>query len=251
MLCVAYRTPTSPSFISTPALVLRETVFCCVCRALQHLAARPPSPLGAPQLPTALLLLPHALCPQLESALSALVDLLDGVHPAPASTAAERLSLAALPRGLTCSDLSRVSVKYLSPMQPASARQQGKGALLAAFASSAAAAAPGGAAGEGAPAGAARDLLTFAAALHGLEPRPGWVGLVAPELLVGQGPMEGAAPPPPDALALNAALALLAGAPGSPALHLHLVCTREEAGEAVARVLQRAAVPLQVEESKV
>ena len=225
----SFPSASSPSFISTPRLLLREVAFGGVCRAL---GALPPPPSAA----GALLLLPLALRPQLEEALTVLVDLLDGARPAPATSAGERSSLAALPRPPRVPDLQRVAVKYLAPAQQ---QQQRRGGLLAAP-SAAAAAAEGG--------GTAPDLLTFACAAHGLAgeaaPLPAWVGVVAPELLVGEGPPEGAAPPRPDALALNTALALLSGAPGAPALHVHFCAPRGEGGEALARVLQRAAAPL-------
>jgi hypothetical protein len=226
---LAFPTATSPSFISTPQLLYREVAFCGVCRALCHHAASPPA------APAALLLLPLALRPHLEAALAVLVDLLDGVHPAPAATAGERASLAALPRAPTVADLTRIAVKYLAPT-----RKCGGGS-----ASSASRALLHPAPDGGAPA-PTPDLLTYASALHGLEAgqRPGWLGLLAPELLVGTGPPEGATPPRPDALALNTALALLCGAPCRPALHVHFLAPRSECGEGVARVLQRAAVPL-------
>ena len=235
-----FPSPSSPSYISTPRLLLREVAFGSVCRALASLPP-PPSAAGA------LLLLPLALRPQLEEALAVLVDLLDGARPAPATSAGERSSLAALPRAPGVPDLLRVAVKYLAP---AASPQQRRGAplLLAAPEGSSGSGGGGGGGSSSGSAAPAPDLLTFACAAHGLQgaaaPLPAWVGVVAPELLVGEGPPEGAAPPRPDALALNTALALLCGAPGAPALHVHFCAPRGEGGEALARVLQRAAAPL-------
>jgi hypothetical protein len=249
-----FPSPSSPSYISTPRLLLREVAFGSVCRAL---AALPPPPSAA----GALLLLPLALRPQLEEALAVLVDLLDGARPAPATSAGERSSLAALPRAPGVPDLLRVAVKYLAPAAPPQQRRGAPHLLAAPEGSSSSGSGSGGGSGGGGGGGGgsssggsggsaapAPDLLTFACAAHGLQgaaaPLPAWVGVVAPELLVGEGPPEGAAPPRPDALALNTALALLCGAPGAPALHVHFCAPRGEGGEALARVLQRAAAPL-------
>lgn len=222
----AFPSATSPSYISTPKLLFREALFCGVCRAL---AASPEASPGS------LLLLPLALRPQLEEALAVLVGLLDGVHPPPGSTAVERSSLAALPRAPRVQDLSRVAIKYLAPSRKCGGA--GSGSLFGTG--------EGGSSSAAAPAVAgAPDLLTYASAFHGMAQRPGWVGLVAPELMVGMGLPEGATPPRPDAQALNAALALLSGAPGSPALHVHFLAPHGECGPPVARVLQRASEPL-------
>jgi len=215
-----FPSPGSPSFLSSPGSLFREAVFCGICRSLANVAS---SPQGTSQL-----LVPSLLQPYMDSALNALVDLVDGVQPPPACTAMERSFLAfLLPRGVRMEDLTRVCVKYL---QARAARSEGLS---------------GGSRPPPAEGGGV-DLLAFSCGLHTAEVQPGWVGVVAPELLLSVCPptLEGSAPPSVDALSLNTTLALLMGAPSRPLLHLHFLAPRDDAAGALAAVLQRAAFPL-------
>ena len=211
----------SPSGQPFSTNLCREVVFCGVCRSLALLASLP--------TPSALLLLPASLRPTLDSALSALVDLLDGTQPAPTCTATERSFLATLPSSIQCEDLARVSIKYLAAAR--SAPSSSSSSSSSAASSSEITTAP--------------DLLSYACAFHAQPQasRPSWVGLIAPELLLGAASGSGSQPCM-DATALNAAMALLSGAPNRPTLHLYFLAPLQDSPAAVARALHRAAFPL-------
>jgi hypothetical protein len=188
-----------------------DPLVCAIGRALAHVGCAQPPPAASRR---ALLLVPAQLRPALHGALAQVAAFLDAREggaaasaaaaapaAAPLSTAAAELC-ARVPPAACAADFERVAVRYVE-------------------------------AGGGAP----PPLLRLASLLHLLPAgeAPSWVGLVAPELLIGSGGGGGAV----DAGRLAAALALLGGA--AAGVHVQLQAGGWEAcGPAAQRLLLRS-----------